>query len=114
MHIASAGRKHRQRLRNWQNLAPPQTRFLSSLVEGNLVVLAESAGFQRRLDLLCLREIPDPKIQYQLLPAHAHAAERFHPLGESGGTASAVLSSVGKALVVADGMVAAIRLGAHR
>jgi len=43
----TAGTRHRKRFKNWQNLSPPQTRFLSSLVESNLVAIAEAIGFQR-------------------------------------------------------------------
>lgn len=40
------GDKHRKHFKKWQNLAPQQTRFLSSLVESRLVPILESKGFR--------------------------------------------------------------------
>jgi hypothetical protein len=40
------GVAQRKRFRKWQNLAPPQTRFLSTSVESQLVPLLESKGFR--------------------------------------------------------------------
>jgi hypothetical protein len=44
--VPSAG-KHHQRFREWQNLAPPATRFISAEVETRLVGLLEVKGFRR-------------------------------------------------------------------
>jgi hypothetical protein len=45
--VAITGAAHRARFRKWQNLAPPQTRFVASAVESTIVPVLESAGFER-------------------------------------------------------------------
>jgi hypothetical protein len=42
-----AGAQHRGRFKKWQNLCPPQTRFLSSAVDVRLAPQLEAAGFHR-------------------------------------------------------------------
>jgi hypothetical protein len=41
------GAQQTRRFKKWQNLCPPQTRFLSSAVENRLVPKLEALGFQR-------------------------------------------------------------------
>ena len=41
------GAQQSRRFKKWQNLCPPQTRFLSSAVENRLVPQLEALGFQR-------------------------------------------------------------------
>jgi len=45
--MAVPGAEHRKRFKRWQNLAPPQTRYLSNLLDTELIPKLEALGFQR-------------------------------------------------------------------
>ena len=56
--MASGNSDHKAKFRRWQQLTPPPTRLLSSLVESRLLPLLEIQGFSRVDHLLRLPDQP--------------------------------------------------------